>query len=137
MTEGEFSVPRVGVSLILLKHGKVLMGRRKGAHGEGTWAFPGGHVELGEHPIDTAYRELKEETGNEWGVIELSIYRPTPYASSVFSDGKHYITLFFYGLVIFGEPKLMEPDKCEGWVWHNIRALPTPLFDPVKFIELI
>ena len=28
----------------------------------GHWAFPKGGAELNEHPIDTAQRELKEET---------------------------------------------------------------------------
>ena len=29
----------------------------------GHWDFPKGHIESGEHPQDTATRELKEETG--------------------------------------------------------------------------
>lgn len=29
----------------------------------GTWAFPGGRVEAGEHPLATAIREVYEETG--------------------------------------------------------------------------
>jgi len=41
-------VPRVGLGVLIIKDGKVLLGRRKGAHGEGTWAPPGGHLECGE-----------------------------------------------------------------------------------------
>ncbi len=41
----------------------VLVGRRKGSHGAGLWALPGGWLEWGE-PIDAAgARELAEETG--------------------------------------------------------------------------
>ena len=29
------------------------------------------------------------------------------------------------------EPKLMEPEKCEGWGWHYWDCLPQPLFLPV------
>ena len=32
-------------------------------HGKGHWDFPKGHVEPGEDEIDTAKREIKEETG--------------------------------------------------------------------------
>ena len=32
-------------------------------HGKGHWDFPKGHVEPGEGEIDTARREIKEETG--------------------------------------------------------------------------
>ena len=32
-------------------------------HNEGHWAFPKGHAEVGETPVQTAKRELAEETG--------------------------------------------------------------------------
>jgi len=31
---------RVGVGVIVVKDGMVLLGKRKNAHGEGSWAFP-------------------------------------------------------------------------------------------------
>lgn len=32
--------PKVGVGVAIIKDGKVLLGKRKNAHGEGTWSFP-------------------------------------------------------------------------------------------------
>ncbi len=32
-------------------------------HGKGHWAFPKGHAERGESPLEAATRELEEETG--------------------------------------------------------------------------
>ena len=37
--------PTVGVGVMILKNGCVLLGKRKGAHGEGEYAIPGGHPE--------------------------------------------------------------------------------------------
>ncbi|HOF50487.1 MAG TPA: hypothetical protein PLH22_02295 [Candidatus Colwellbacteria bacterium] len=34
--------PRVGIGVMIFKNGKVLLGKRKGSHGEGEYAFPGG-----------------------------------------------------------------------------------------------
>ncbi len=45
-------------TIICLRSGKVLLVRKKG----GKWNFPGGAIESGEHPVDAAARELKEET---------------------------------------------------------------------------
>ena len=55
--------PGVGLAVIVMKDSKVLLGKRKNSHGEGKWAFPGGHVEKFEELSDTAMRELEEETG--------------------------------------------------------------------------
>ena len=41
----------------------VLLVRRAHAPYAGYWAFPGGHVDPGEHPLEAAVRELDEETG--------------------------------------------------------------------------
>ena len=83
--------PQVGVSVIVLRDGKVLVGKRKGSHGAQTWSFPGGHLEFGEDPVVCVAREALEETG-----LRLRNIRPAPYTNDVFSnEGKHYITLFF------------------------------------------
>lgn len=53
--------PGVGVGVLVTREGKVLIQRRTNAHGEGTWSLPGGHMEFGESPEQTAAREAKEE----------------------------------------------------------------------------
>ncbi|MFB6246330.1 MAG: NUDIX domain-containing protein [Candidatus Pacearchaeota archaeon] len=37
--------------------------RSEESGGAGTWEFPGGHIEFGEHPDNAVVREVKEETG--------------------------------------------------------------------------
>ena len=57
--------PRVGIGVIVMRNGLVLLGERIGAHGAGTWALPGGHLEFGESVEQCARREVWEETGLE------------------------------------------------------------------------
>jgi 8-oxo-dGTP diphosphatase len=119
--------PRVGVAAIVIKDGAILLGKRKNAHGEGSWQFPGGHLEYGETIEGCARREVFEETGIEIGNLRLG-----PYTNDVFgNDRKHYITLFVVSEYESGELALREPDKCEEWGWFAWDSLPEPRFLPI------
>jgi len=126
--------PYVGLGVIIMKdNGQVLLGKRKGSHGAGTWAFPGGHLEYMEELEDCAKREVKEETGLGEGNIELIDENPITVTNDFFKrEDKHYVTLFMRAKYLFGEPKRMEPDKCEGWEWFYWDNLPHPLYVSTK-----
>ena len=119
--------PRVGVGVLIIEQGKILLGKRKGAHGAGTWSAPGGHLEFGESIEDCARREALEETN-----LTLMDLRPGPYTNTVFeAERQHYVTVFVLANHAGGLLKTMEPDKCEGWVWCDRAKLPKPLFAPL------
>ncbi len=52
------------VTCVLVVHDdKVLLVRRRYPPGAGKWCLPAGFVEVGEHPAESAAREVLEETG--------------------------------------------------------------------------
>ncbi len=119
--------PFIGVAGIVVKDGKVLLMKRRGAHGGGTWAPPGGKLEFNEEFEDAVRRELLEETG-----LRVRVVRFGAVTNNIFrNEGKHSITLFFVCSIVSGRVRNMEPDKCDGLGWFKWDALPKPLFVPV------
>jgi len=120
--------PLIGVAAIVIKDNMVLLGKRKNAHGAGTWAFPGGHLEFNESIEDCAKREVFEETG-----IHIKNIRYGTFTNDIFrKDQKHYVTLFVISEYDDGQLELKEPEKCEKWDWFFWNELPEPRFLPLK-----
>lgn len=123
--------PKIGVGVCIVKDKKVLLGKRLNSHGQGTWAFPGGHLEFGESLAACAQREVTEETGLIIGNI-----RRGPYSEDLFPiEDKHYITIIMIADYVSGIPQVLEPHKCQEWQWFEYHNLPQPLF--VTFINLV
>ena len=99
--------PKIGVGCFIVKGNKILFGKRKAAHGEGTWAPPGGHIEFKEDPRDAVIREVFEETG-----LKVESPRFAGVTNDVFlKENKHYITLIYVCKYLSGEPVVKEPEK--------------------------
>lgn len=118
--------PKVGLGVMIKNsQNQVLLGLRLSAHGEGTWCFPGGHLEFGETMAEAATRETKEETDLDIQDLELVSVADEMGA---LEQGKHYINIGFLAHTINDTPKVMEPEKCIRWEWFNFNDLPHPLF---------
>ena len=140
------AVVRVGVGVLIgsTEHlGKVLFGKRLGSQGAGTYALPGGHLELGESWEQCAIREVKEETN-----LDVTNLRFCSVTNSINMGGnplKHYVTIFMRADVSTTSSPLinMEPHKCEQWEWIAWKEIidrrkntPNSLFDPmIHFID--
>src|SRR6266571_3597462 len=120
--------PKVGVAVIIIQGNKVLLGKRKGAHGVDTWAFPGGHLEFGETLEQCANREVMEETS-----LVIKNIHVAAVTNDIFKeDHNHYITIFMISTYKSGKAKVCEPEKCEQWQWYEWGNLPQTLFLPVQ-----
>ncbi|MDD3262376.1 MAG: NUDIX hydrolase [Candidatus Absconditabacteria bacterium] len=120
--------PKIGVGVIVYKEGKILFGKRKNAHGDGTRSFPGGHLEFGEEVFDCAKREVLEETG-----LTIKNLRIGPYTNDIFDqENKHYITLFIISEYESGILEIKEPEKCDAWEWKGIGEILNNVFLPIQ-----
>jgi len=128
MGEPEYTgLLKIGVAVAIYNSdGKVLLGKRIGKFGDGTYQFPGGHAEIYEDIYDTAIREVKEETNLSLDASTLSFI----CCQYDIFNGILYKTYFMMaGLIgLEGDVLNMEPNKCEGWDWYSIDELPSPLF---------
>lgn len=121
--------PKVGVGLLLVKGNKILLGKRKNAHGDGEYAGFGGHLEGLESFEDGVAREVAEEGGSDIKINNLRFLCVTnlrKYAP------KHYIDVGMTAEWSAGEPQIMEPDKIESWDWYDMDNLPSPLFGVIE-----
>lgn len=96
-------------SVFVVHEGKVLLHKHKKL---GIWLQPGGHIELEDGPIETAIKEVREETGLD---IELvggreadaavsgDILTPRFLNRHQFNDTHEHIDFVYFGRVVGGE----------------------------------
>jgi len=92
--------------------GRVLLIRRKYPPFQGSYALPGGFVEVGERVEDACRRELKEEAGVEVGPLSLI---------GVYSDpGRdprgHTCSVAYLAHVSSAEPRAGDDAAAADWV---------------------
>ena len=110
----------IDLHLVLLRDGCVLMGERRNAEfGAGQYHVPAGHLEAGETIIDGIVREAAEETGIVLAPADLNL----AYVMH-FRGASDRLSLFFTAESWTGEIETREPDKCAGWQWLPLAALP-------------
>ncbi|MCZ6668475.1 MAG: NUDIX domain-containing protein [Gammaproteobacteria bacterium] len=126
-----YSTPRTGVAVIVTHEQKVLFGKRIIKPEGFAWQLPGGWIETGESPEQTARREVKEETG-----LELASIRFVTFTNNVFSTRNHSISLYFEAECLNPEKiKTGERDKCEEWAWLDWQEVPDNLYLPLQLLK--
>ena len=128
MVKREEVWPKIGCGCMLLsaEHpGKALYGLRKGSHGAGMWALPGGKLDLDEQCLeDCIKREIEEEVGITLDIDSISF---VGFSNDPKLDGdinKHFVTMLFKAIIPDGAvPQNLEPHKCEGWEWTSYEQI--------------
>jgi 8-oxo-dGTP diphosphatase len=119
---------QVGTAALITRDNKVLLVKRKGSHGAGTWSPPGGHFDFGESIEQCTARETKEEVG-----LDITDIRFRAITNDVFEDeGKHYVTIWMDAKPASGEPFVAAEKEVAEIGWFNWDALPQPLFLPLE-----
>lgn len=123
---------RAGVGIMILRDGKVLLGKRNDdsvkadseLRGESTWTMPGGKMHFGEKIQDAAKREVKEETGLTARKLKI-----VSIGNEIVKDA-HFVTIGFLCDDFEGELKAMEPEEIVEWKWFPLDKIPNPIFPP-------
>ncbi|MBA3414562.1 MAG: NUDIX domain-containing protein [Chloroflexia bacterium] len=118
--------PGVGVGVLVERGGEILLVRRK-HHGAGTWAAPGGYLDLGEELTDAARREVREETG-----LEIAEVRFVAVVNDRFDDGKHNVTIWFAAGRVEGEATVAALDELSEVAWFAWDALPEQIYSSTR-----
>ena len=137
----------IGVVVFLYnRDDEILIGKRKGSHGAGTWSLPGGKVERKgdsgtglvslEDPLARVSDELEEEAGIR---LHPSRFSAREWMSHSWQDPtkgqQKWITLFTEASLYQNvAARVMEPDKCEEWRFVSPMEMQCdyPLFHPLE-----
>jgi ADP-ribose pyrophosphatase YjhB (NUDIX family) len=120
------------VYLVLLEGERVLLLRRANTGFEdGNYSLIAGHVEVGESAMAAMVREAREEAGITLAVDDLQ-YAHTQHRRS--AAGRIYFDIYFTARRWGGEPKNVEPAKCDDMRWFARTGLPDNL---TPFVRLV
>jgi 8-oxo-dGTP diphosphatase len=126
------SMPLVGLGVIILNsEGKILIGKRRGSHAP-YYSIPGGKLESGETFEEGAIREVREETGIE--IRNPMVIGVTNNLKTYHEEGIHFISIAMMSTDYSGHVKIMEPFKCEEWLWVDPTDLPSPHFEASRMV---
>ena len=110
----------IDLHLVLIRDGRVLMGRRRNVvFGDGLYHVPAGRLEADETVVDGLLREALEETGIVLSPDDLDLVHVMHLR-----DGSDRLSLFFTAERWSGTIENREPEKCAGWEWLPVADLP-------------
>lgn len=112
--------PIVGVAAILLKDGKVLLGKRNHSY-KGLWCVPCGYVEWKEKVEDACKREFQEETGL---IVELK--KVYAVHSNFHNPEQHTVGVWYLAEQVGGQ--LRAGDDLSDVAFFGFKELPDLAF---------
>ena len=133
----EYPRPRLTVDCVIFgldesSRLKVLLIQRGHDPFKGTWALPGGFVDMEEPLVEAALRELKEETGVSDVFIEQLYTIGTPNRD----PRGRVVTVVYFALINLAQHKIGADSDAQDVRWFPISALPSLAFDHADIMEM-
>ncbi len=128
-TERHRVIPAV---YILLRRADTVLCIRRANTGyqDGHYGLPAGHLDGGEPAIVAMVREAKEEVDVTVRTTDLRLVH---VMHRVAEEGTHErMDLYFETTKWTGEPRNMEPHKCDDLQWYSIDNLPKKMVPVVR-----
>ena len=117
-----FPTPGLTADALVVRDGQVLLVQRGKEPFKGSWALPGGFVEVGETTVHACMRELREECGIVGEVVDLLGVYDDPDRD----PRGHIVTVAYVVKAAEGaEPR--AGDDAAGVRWFDLDALPKDL----------
>ena len=104
---------------------KILLIQRGNPPFEGSWALPGGFIEMDEKMVDSAYRELEEETGLTGVVLEQF----KTYGDPGRDPRGRTVSVVYFGFTSRDNAKVKGADDAKDAEWFLLDKLPELAFD--------
>jgi ADP-ribose pyrophosphatase YjhB (NUDIX family) len=118
----------LSVYLFLIKDSKVLLLRRANTgYEDGKYGLPAGHADGNETARVATAREAKEEAGVDVKPEELKL----AHCMHRLQEDER-VDFFFVADKWEGEPKNMEPEKCDDLSWFPLDNLPPNTIPYIK-----
>jgi len=125
--------PMVSADVVVLRPDadgwKILLIRRGGEPYKDYWALPGGFWGEDEDVVETACRELEEETG----LVPAEIHQVRAYGAKN-RDPRGPVVSVAHLAVVPAEAEARAGDDAAAAQWHNIENLPPLAFDHAQMI---
>lgn len=122
--------------LLLFQQEKILLLRRfNTGYEDGNYSVVAGHLDGNESCTQAMVREAQEEAGIELRLEDLQVVHVMNRRKS---DGEERIDFFIIAKSWKGEPRIMEPHKCDDLSWFSLDSLPDNIVLYIKYaIECI
>lgn len=112
-------------------HRHVLLVRRGRPPFAGSWALPGGFLDVDETPVHAARRELAEETG----LVTTAPLRLVGVYGEPGRDPRGWTVSVAYAMDAGPElPEVVGEDDAAEAAWHELSALPPLAFDHPRIL---
>lgn len=110
---------------------KLLLVQRKHEPYQGSWALPGGYVEIDEDLPEAAARELAEETG----LKNVSLEQLRTFGKPGRDPRGRTITIVYFGIAAQDHPPVKAAADAAQAQWFDIDNLPPLAFDHDQIVR--